>query len=101
MSTGTLLDKTVVFSYTRLGATIYMLARSEGKGRWAREGVIRRTANENVHLENADLSNPASVRDSAASFLGREPCLGCGRQSRAFAGSPRGDCAGPSRGLTR
>jgi NAD(P)-dependent dehydrogenase (short-subunit alcohol dehydrogenase family) len=56
----------------RLGATVYTLARSEGKGQWAREGIIRRTGNENVHLENADLSSLASVRDFAVRFLDRE-----------------------------
>ena len=114
----TLLDKTVVLSYTRLGyglrqaawndadlkvdmagkvclvtgatsglglvtaeglahlgATVYMLARNEGKGRWVREGIIRRTGNGSVHLEYADLSSLASVRDFAARFLDRERCL--------------------------
>jgi NAD(P)-dependent dehydrogenase (short-subunit alcohol dehydrogenase family) len=114
----TLLDKTVVFSYTRLGydlrqvawdsadmvvdmtgrvclvtgatsglghataeglarlgATVYMLARSEGKGRWAREGIIRRTGNEKVHLVNADLSSLASVREFRTQFLEREDRL--------------------------
>lgn len=111
----TLLDKTVVLSYTRLGyalrqatwkdtdldvdmtgqvclvtgatsglglvtaeslaclgATVYMLVRSEGKGRWVRKDIIRRTGNENVHLGIADLSSLASVRDFATRFLARE-----------------------------
>jgi dehydrogenase/reductase SDR family protein 12 len=56
----------------RLGAAVYMLARNEGKGKWVREGIIRRTGNENVHLEIADLGSLASVRDFAARFLDRE-----------------------------
>jgi NAD(P)-dependent dehydrogenase (short-subunit alcohol dehydrogenase family) len=56
----------------RLGATVYMLARSEGKGRWVREGIVRRTGNEKVHLEYADLSSLKSVREFVAKFLARE-----------------------------
>jgi dehydrogenase/reductase SDR family protein 12 len=56
----------------RLGATVYMLARNEGKGQWVREGIIRRTGNENVHLESADLSSLASVREFGTRFLERE-----------------------------
>ena len=59
----------------RLGATVYMIIRNEGKGRWVREGIIRRTGNENVHLEIADLSSLASVRALAKRFLDRESRL--------------------------
>jgi NAD(P)-dependent dehydrogenase (short-subunit alcohol dehydrogenase family) len=111
----TLLDKTVMFSYTRLGyalrqiawdaadldvdmtgqvclvtgatsglglataeglahlgATVYMLVRNEAKGQRVREGLIRRTGNENVRLEIADLSSLASVREFVSRFLDRE-----------------------------
>jgi dehydrogenase/reductase SDR family protein 12 len=111
----TLLDKTVVFSYTRLGhtlrqftwasadldvdmtgqvclvtgatsglglataeglahlgATVYMLVRNEAKGQRVREGLIRRTDNENVRLEITDLSNLTSVREFATRFLAGE-----------------------------
>ena len=114
----TLLDKTVVLSYTRLGyalrqaawkdadlavdmtglvclvtgassglglataeglaqlgATVYMLVRNEDKGQRVREGISRRTGNENVHLELADLSSLASVREFASRFLDREQRL--------------------------
>jgi NAD(P)-dependent dehydrogenase (short-subunit alcohol dehydrogenase family) len=114
----TALDKTVVFSYTRLGyalrqaawrdadlevdmtgqvclvtgansglgrvttealarqgATVHMLVRSEGKGRWVREGIVHRTGNEQVHLEYADLSDLTSVRDFAERFLARQTRL--------------------------
>jgi NAD(P)-dependent dehydrogenase (short-subunit alcohol dehydrogenase family) len=56
----------------RLGATVYMIIRNEGKGRWVREGIIRRTGNENVHLEIADLSSLSSLREFATRFLERE-----------------------------
>jgi NAD(P)-dependent dehydrogenase (short-subunit alcohol dehydrogenase family) len=59
----------------RLGATVYMLARSAGKGRWTREGIVRRTGNDSVHLEYADLSSLASVREFGARFLEREDRL--------------------------
>ena len=62
-------------SLARLGATVYMLARSEGKGRWAREGIVRRVGNDGVHLEYADLSSLASVREFGARFLEREDRL--------------------------
>jgi NAD(P)-dependent dehydrogenase (short-subunit alcohol dehydrogenase family) len=111
----TLLDKTVVLSYTRfgyalrqvswdpadlevdmtgqvclitgpssglgrataeglaeLGATVYMLVRNEGKAQWARDGIIRRTGNEDVYLEIVDLSSLTSVRDFADRFLDKE-----------------------------
>jgi dehydrogenase/reductase SDR family protein 12 len=57
----------------RLGATVYMLVRNEGKGHWVREGIVHRSGNENVHLEIADLSSLASVREFARRFLEREP----------------------------
>jgi NAD(P)-dependent dehydrogenase (short-subunit alcohol dehydrogenase family) len=62
-------------SLARLGATVYMLGRSEGKGRWAREGIVRRVGNDSVHLEHADLSSLASVREFGARFLEREDRL--------------------------
>jgi NAD(P)-dependent dehydrogenase (short-subunit alcohol dehydrogenase family) len=56
----------------RLGATVTMLARDEGKGQRVREDIMRRTGNENVRLEFADLSSLASVRELAERFLDRE-----------------------------
>jgi NAD(P)-dependent dehydrogenase (short-subunit alcohol dehydrogenase family) len=56
----------------RLGATVTMLARDEGKGGRVREDIMRRTGNENVSLEIADLSSLASVRELAERFSGRE-----------------------------
>ncbi len=58
-----------------LGATVHMLVRSEGKGRWVREGIVQRTGNEQVHLEFADLSDLTSVRDFAKRFLERQSQL--------------------------
>jgi NAD(P)-dependent dehydrogenase (short-subunit alcohol dehydrogenase family) len=52
-----------------------MLVRSVGKGRWAREGIVQRTGNEQVHLEFADLSDLNSVRAFAERFLARESRL--------------------------
>ncbi len=59
-------------SLARLGATVYMLVRDEGKGQRVREGIIRRTGKQNVHLEIADLSSLASVREFVTRFLDRE-----------------------------
>jgi NAD(P)-dependent dehydrogenase (short-subunit alcohol dehydrogenase family) len=58
-----------------LGATVYMLARNEAKGKWVREGIVRRTANEKVHLEIADLSSLTSVREFGQGFQERESRL--------------------------
>jgi NAD(P)-dependent dehydrogenase (short-subunit alcohol dehydrogenase family) len=111
----TLLDKTVVFSYTRLGytlrqmawddadmevdmtgqvcivtgatsglgrstaeglarlgATVYLLVRNEGKGEAIRAWIELRTGNEDVHLQVVDLSSLSSIRDAVARFLDRE-----------------------------
>jgi len=56
----------------RLGATVYILARDQGKGGRVREAIRRRTGNENVRLEIADLSSLTSVRKLAQRFLDRE-----------------------------
>jgi NAD(P)-dependent dehydrogenase (short-subunit alcohol dehydrogenase family) len=58
-----------------LGATVHMPVRNEGRGRWVREDIVRRSGNENVHLEVADLSSLASVREFAARLLDREDRL--------------------------
>ena len=56
----------------RLGATVHMLARDEGKGKRVRQAIMRRTGNENVYLEIADLSSLTSVRDLAKRLLDRQ-----------------------------
>jgi NAD(P)-dependent dehydrogenase (short-subunit alcohol dehydrogenase family) len=54
-----------------LGATVYMLARNEAKGKAVREGLIQRTGNQNIHLEIADLSSLMSIREFANRFQER------------------------------
>jgi NAD(P)-dependent dehydrogenase (short-subunit alcohol dehydrogenase family) len=48
-----------------------MPVRNEGKGSGIRQGIVRRSGNENVYLEVADLSSLASVREFAARFADR------------------------------
>jgi NAD(P)-dependent dehydrogenase (short-subunit alcohol dehydrogenase family) len=59
----------------RLGATVYMLVRNEAKGQRVREGLIRRTGNEKIYLELADLSSMTSVREFVHRFQEREDRL--------------------------
>jgi NAD(P)-dependent dehydrogenase (short-subunit alcohol dehydrogenase family) len=63
------LGKAAAEGLANLGATVYMLARNESKGQRVREGIIRRTGNEDVHLKIADLSSLNSVRGFANRFL--------------------------------
>jgi NAD(P)-dependent dehydrogenase (short-subunit alcohol dehydrogenase family) len=69
------LGRVTAEALARLGATVHMLVRSEGKGRWVREGIVHRTGNEQVHLEYADLSDLSSVRTFAEGFLERHSRL--------------------------
>jgi NAD(P)-dependent dehydrogenase (short-subunit alcohol dehydrogenase family) len=69
------LGRVTAEALARLGATVHMLVRSEGKGHWVREGIVHRTGNERVHLEFADLSDLTSVRAFAERFLARQSRL--------------------------
>jgi NAD(P)-dependent dehydrogenase (short-subunit alcohol dehydrogenase family) len=69
------LGRVTAEALARVGATVYMLVRSEGKGCWIREGIVQRTGNQQVHLEVADLSDLNSVRAFVERFLARESRL--------------------------
>jgi len=66
------LGRSTAEGLARLGATVYMLVRNEGKGEAVRAWIELRTGNEDVHLQAVDLSSLSSIRDAAARFLDRE-----------------------------
>lgn len=49
----------------RLGARVLMVSRDEGRGREAQTIVKERSGNDDIHLLNADLSNPSAIRNLA------------------------------------
>ena len=69
------LGRVTAEALARLGASVHMLVRSDSKGSWVREGIVRRTGNENVHLAHADLSSLNSVRTFAKRFRERQSRL--------------------------
>lgn len=54
--------------FARLGATVWLVGRSEARGERARAAVVERTGNRNVHVGLCDLSDLGSVRQFAARF---------------------------------
>jgi len=54
-----------------LGATVHLLCRDAERGLEARNRIIEKTGNRQVHLELVDLSDQAEVRNFASSFQNR------------------------------
>ena len=54
--------------FARLGATVWILARSQERGEQARAGIADRTGSREVHLDICDLSQLESVRQFAGRF---------------------------------
>lgn len=54
--------------FARLGASVWLLARSEERGERARAQIVQRSGNSDVHVGLGDLSELASVRRFAESF---------------------------------
>jgi len=61
--------------FARLGATVWLLARSSERGQTARARIAERTGNDDVHVGVCDLSELASVRRFAAHFADQESRL--------------------------
>lgn len=57
------------------GATVVMAGRNAERGEAARQKVIAKSGNHNVHLLLADFSSLAEVRSLAEAFLSRFPAL--------------------------
>lgn len=54
--------------FARLGATVWLLARSRDRGEQARAGIAGRSGNADVHLDICELSKLDSVRQFAGRF---------------------------------
>ena len=54
-----------------LGGEVWMLCRSQERGRRARDGIRQATGNDDVHLETVDLADPGSIRRTARRFADR------------------------------
>ena len=61
--------------FAQLGATVWLLARSEERGERARAGVAQRTGNEDVCLGLCDVSHLGAVREFAERFAAESPRL--------------------------
>ena len=55
--------------YARLGATVWMIGRDRERGERARDEIVARSGNDDIHVGVCDLSRLASIR----SFAGRFP----------------------------
>ncbi len=61
--------------FARLGAAVWVVARSEERGQDTRARISERSGNSDVHVGLCDLSNLESVRQFAERFLDRAPRL--------------------------
>lgn len=56
--------------FARLGAAVWLLARSEERGERARQEVVARSGNRDIHVGLCDLSDLKAVREFAERFSG-------------------------------
>ncbi len=61
--------------FAQLGATVWLVVRSASRGETARQTVMARSGNRDVHVGLCDLSEQAAVRRFAASFMDEAPRL--------------------------
>ena len=65
------LGKAAARALAELGGEVWMLCRSEERGRQAREEIRRDTGSESVHLEIVDMADRGSIRELAGRFADR------------------------------
>jgi dehydrogenase/reductase SDR family protein 12 len=69
------LGRAAAEGFARLGASVRLLARDEGRGESARAAIARASGNDDVRVGIGDMSDLASVRRFAEEFLATEERL--------------------------
>lgn len=65
------IGKATAWGIAKTGATVVMTGRDKGRTEAAREEVMRRSENEDVHILLADLSSQAQIRELARAYQER------------------------------